>query len=259
MAGQPQGQVEDVDAEIDERASALDLLVGERAPRGDLTPAHGPCAHHVDVAQFTGIDDTLRGPRVGLLAVPVSRRQDAPGLARETHHGARFGRRARQRLLTEHMQTLAQRGNGDRCMVLVGRTDADRIQVFALQHLPIIGVDGRNAKGRGCTVDSLGHGVGCGHHHNTVIPLVARQMAILGNTACSNDPHPHAVPRHLASSFFVISASCRARSRSSTRRILPLIVLGNSLTNTIWRGCLYGAVTVLTCSCSSRASSSEPS
>src|SRR3954452_18202539 len=99
MPGQPQGQVEDVDAEIDERASALDLLVGERAPRGALTPAQGSCTHHVDVAQFAGIDDALRGPRVGLLAVPVSRRQDAPGLARDMHHVTRFGRSARQRLL----------------------------------------------------------------------------------------------------------------------------------------------------------------
>ena len=237
MAGQPQGQVEDVDAEIDERTSALDLLVGERAPRGDLTPAQGPCAHHVDVAQFTGIDDALRRPRFGLLAVPVSRRQDAPGLARDMHNVARFSRSARQRLLTEYVQTVAHRRHGDRGMVLVGRTDADRIQVFALQHLPIIGVDGRNAKGRGGTADSLGHGVRRGHHHNPLIPLVARQMAILGNTACSNDPHPHAVPRHLASSFCVISASWRALASLYA----PPAILSSPVKVSLLQTCLQAA------------------
>ena len=44
-------------------------------------------------------------------------------------------------------------------------------------------------------------------------------------------------------------------SRSSTRRILPLEVFGSSSTNEIARGYLYGAVTDLTCSCSSAASS----
>src|SRR4029077_8568082 len=49
------------------------------------------------------------------------------------------------------------------------------------------------------------------------------------------------------------------RRRSSLRRILPEIVLGRDSTNSISRGYLYGAVTVLTWSCSSRASASEPS
>ena len=40
-------------------------------------------------------------------------------------------------------------------------------------------------------------------------------------------------------------------SRISTRRILPLIVLGRTVTNSMIRGYLYGAVTFLTCSCSS--------
>src|SRR5271165_2337807 len=48
-----------------------------------------------------------------------------------------------------------------------------------------------------------------------------------------------------------------SRSRSSTRRILPEIVLGSSVTNSISRGYLYGAVKFLQCSCSSTASASD--
>lgn len=46
-------------------------------------------------------------------------------------------------------------------------------------------------------------------------------------------------------------------SLSSTRRILPEIVFGSVSTNSISRGYLYGAVTFLTCSCNSLASSGE--
>src|SRR5260221_12230230 len=49
---------------------------------------------------------------------------------------------------------------------------------------------------------------------------------------------------------------CSSRSRSSRRRIFPLIVFGRSVTNSISRGYLYGAVTFFTCSCSSAASAS---
>ena len=52
-------------------------------------------------------------------------------------------------------------------------------------------------------------------------------------------------------------ARANSRSRSSRRRSLPLAVLGSSATNSIRRGYLYGAVTRLTCSCSSRASASD--
>src|SRR5262249_23564872 len=48
----------------------------------------------------------------------------------------------------------------------------------------------------------------------------------------------------------------RSCSRSSTRRILPLTVLGRPATNSMARGYLYGAVTRFTCSCSARVSSS---
>src|SRR5262249_11375719 len=48
----------------------------------------------------------------------------------------------------------------------------------------------------------------------------------------------------------------RSRSRSSTRRILPLTVLGRPATNSMARGYLYGAVTRFTCSCRARTSSS---
>ena len=49
-----------------------------------------------------------------------------------------------------------------------------------------------------------------------------------------------------------------SRSRSSTRRILPEMVLGSSSTNSISRGYLYGALTRLQWSCNSSTSAYEP-
>jgi hypothetical protein len=49
----------------------------------------------------------------------------------------------------------------------------------------------------------------------------------------------------------------RSRCRNSTRRILPLMVFGNSAVNSISRGYLYGAVTRFTCSWRSCSNCSE--
>src|SRR5271165_4106901 len=49
----------------------------------------------------------------------------------------------------------------------------------------------------------------------------------------------------------------RSRWVRSAGRILPEIVLGSSVTNSISRGYLYGAVKFLQCSCSSTASASD--
>ena len=51
----------------------------------------------------------------------------------------------------------------------------------------------------------------------------------------------------------------RLLARSSARLILPLAVFGSESANSTMRGYLYGAVSVFTCSWSSRASASPGS
>src|SRR6266567_1759830 len=80
-------------------------------------------------------------------------------------------------------------------------------------------------------------------------------QAVLLRARVNMPRHPVVSPRGAEG----VRPLLRSRSicLSSVRRILPLIVLGRSGTNSISRGYLYGAVTVFTCSCSSPTSASE--
>src|SRR5690348_6351586 len=65
-------------------------------------------------------------------------------------------------------------------------------------------------------------------------------------------------PNDLASEVKIVQGCGHLRLRSSTRRILPLMVFGSSSTNSISRGYLYGAVTCLQWFCNSQRKSSLP-
>ena len=88
----------------------------------------------------------------------------------------------------------------------------------------------------------------------------ARRFDLLERAASAGPPSLVQATRSLA----CVSTRTRSRRsrpscsnsawRSSTRRIFPERVLGSSAMNSISRGYLYGAVTRLQCSCSSRTS-----
>src|SRR5271165_1233651 len=80
----------------------------------------------------------------------------------------------------------------------------------------------------------------------------SRWVRSAGRICREDDERRHSKRRYHPRLFLVFS-----RSRKSTRRILPEIVLGSSVTNSISRGYLYGAVKFLQCSCSSTASASD--
>jgi hypothetical protein len=133
---QVQRQVEDVHAEIDQRATTGQLAVGEPAAH-----ARDPVAPHpvrlgvVDPAELPLVDLVLQRRDVTALAVVEDDLEHLAGLLRRLDHRAALVDGAGQGLLAEHVQPLLQRGQRDRGVQLRRRTDADGVQAVGLQEV----------------------------------------------------------------------------------------------------------------------------
>ena len=139
-----QGQVEDVDADVDGRAAAGDGLVDEAQALGQEAAAQELGAGVVDFAKHAGLEVFLEAHAVVLKPHVLGRHQDPVlgAVARGDHVADLLGRHG-QRLLAEHVQAVAERLDGDGSVASVVGADVDGVKLRAgLEYVGQIGEAG---------------------------------------------------------------------------------------------------------------------
>ena len=140
------GHFQDVDADVDERAAALQILAAEHAPVGDAAPAQRLDAAEQDAAELPRVEGLAHELRARVEAVLEGDHQFAIRVPCCGQHPFPGGGGVRQRLLAEDVAAGPQRVDGGLLVEPVGRADGDGAEIFLGQHLVPIGVRGGDAE-----------------------------------------------------------------------------------------------------------------
>ena len=153
-AHQVPGQVQHVDANVQQGAAAGDLLVGEPAA-GIAHAADQAGLGVVHLAQLPGVDEGLQHLAVRGMTAHETHLDHPVAPADRVLDGGGLGNGAGDRLLHQHMLAGLDGGDGPGGVGVVPRAHADTVDVVLRQQLMGVGV------GAGGT-ELLGHGAGAG-------------------------------------------------------------------------------------------------
>ena len=138
MSHKPECHVGDVNADIDERTTAIFFLVDKHAPGGNTTAAHRFGARMINVAHHALVDGTLEGLGTWRKAHVVADLQLVTGFLRCTDHLMALGCVHRHWLFTKDMLASTERIDCDLLVPTVGRTNRDCINLRHREELVVI-------------------------------------------------------------------------------------------------------------------------
>lgn len=147
-------------ADVDQRATALPRLLGERDPPGDAAPAQRMRPRGVDVAELASIDEPLECLGFCTVAVLKAEAQEGPRHASGDRHPLRLRHRRRRGLLAQHMAAGSHRSDGRVCVVAVGDAHADGIEIGVGEHVGIAAVRTRDSEHPGTLLGAVSANVG---------------------------------------------------------------------------------------------------
>ncbi|MPN19138.1 hypothetical protein SDC9_166504 [bioreactor metagenome] len=184
----PQGQVKRVGADVDQRPSALLMLIEEDTPGGHGTAADGVSLGVVHIAQFTGFAGGLQIEAVGAVAVLITDRQKLSCFFGRIQHLLCFRIADRHRLFAHDMLARTQSVHGNDAVAAVGRTDIDRVQVKLQQILVVCKYFCvRGAELLGSRDSPLLANIAEGDDIRAAGELDAGQVLVIGDTAAPDD------------------------------------------------------------------------
>ena len=137
----PQGQVERVGADVDQRAAALFVLIEEDAPGGNGTTTDGMRLGVVDFAQFAVLAQLLEVQGIGTLAVLVADGEHFAGALRGIDHLLGLGGGFGHGLFAHDMLARLERVHRDEGVGLVRREHMDHVDGLVLEQLLVVGAD----------------------------------------------------------------------------------------------------------------------
>jgi hypothetical protein len=141
-----------VAAQVDERAAALLLLVGEHAPDGHPAAAHGVGLGGVDLAERTPVDELAQELVLAALAVLEADGELLAGALGGVAHLAGVGAGDGHGLLHQHVLARLQGRAGDLAVVGVPRAHVDDVDGLVRQDPLVVGAGvgvGRAVRGAG--------------------------------------------------------------------------------------------------------------
>ena len=138
IAHKPEGEVENVYANVDARAATAVLLENKTGARGRRRAAQHPGAGVVDIAQHAFVQLGFHRLRFARKAKMLSRHQQFTRFVPCGNHFFDERRVRRQRFFANDVFARTQRGNGQRRVVVIGRADIDDVDIGILkQHIGI--------------------------------------------------------------------------------------------------------------------------
>ena len=130
MPHKPQGQVEDMNPNVDAGTAAAVFLENKPAADRRPSPAQHPATGVVDIAERSCVYLVLQRAGRALKANVLRGHQLlARGIARRDHLANILGRGS-QRLFADHVLASRQRGNGQWGVIHVGRADVDNVDIW---------------------------------------------------------------------------------------------------------------------------------
>ena len=180
------GQVDDVDAQVDQRAAAGAGLVAEPAA-GEAAAAQVGGLGVVDVAEEALLHEVAGGRRVVAVTADEAQHQQLAVFVGGLFHGhGLFGVHSHG-LFAQHVTAGVERGDGTLRVGAVPGADADQIRLEFLQHGIAIGIAVRDAVTGGVLLRLFKVDVAAGHDlHRVAQRLITAHVAVADAAAADN-------------------------------------------------------------------------